>query len=129
MQKQFVQVVVTNGVFAPCEYLGHQFVDGGILDNIPAGEVRKLGADKVLTVKFATDLNYKPISLLEVVLKSIDIMFDIQVKEAIKESDLVLNINAKEASVFNSKKIDYCYEMGYAETLLKIEEIKKLVEE
>ena len=47
-------------VFAPCEYGNCKFVDGGILDNTPAGEVKKLGADKVVTVKFAVDLENDP---------------------------------------------------------------------
>lgn len=74
-------------------------------------------------------MNYKPKSLLEVVLKSVDIMFDRQAQDAINESDIVLDIDMPEASVFNVKKIDYCYEKGYATAMLKMNEIKKMLEE
>ncbi len=114
------------GVFAPCEYLGHKFVDGGLLDNVPAGEVRKLGADKVLTVKFSTALSYEPKSIYEVVFKSIDILFDARAEEAKKQSDLVLDLDLSEASVFNIKKIDYCYNVGYITALTKIKEIREM---
>ena len=33
-------------IFCPCEYKGHSFYDGGVLDNIPVLEVKKQGADK-----------------------------------------------------------------------------------
>ena len=45
----------------------HKFVDGGLLDNVPAGEVKKLGADKIITVKFSTDLSYAPKSIYDVI--------------------------------------------------------------
>ena len=32
-----------------------QFLDGGILDNIPVNEVKRLGADKVIAINFKAD--------------------------------------------------------------------------
>lgn len=123
-----MQVAVIHGVFAPCEYLGHKFVDGGILDNVPAGEVRKLGADKVLTIKFSAGLNYEPKNIYEVAFKSIDILFEGRAEEAVKQSDLVIDLDLSEASVFNTKKIDYCYNVGYITTLTKMKDIKEMLE-
>lgn len=115
------------GVFAPCDIGKNKFVDGGILDNFPAGEVRKLGADKVFTVKFSSSLDYTPKNIYEVVFKSMDILFENRVAEAIKESDFVIDLDLSEASVFNIKKIDYCYERGYITTVTKINEIKRIL--
>ena len=117
------------GVFAPCEYLGHKFVDGGILDNVPAGEVRKLGANKVLTIKFSAGLNYEPKNIYEIAFKSVDILFEGRSQEAIHESDMVLDLDLSEASVFNIKKIDYCYNVGYITALTRMKEIKQMLEE
>ena len=39
------------GLFAPCEYKGHRFVDGGLLDNVPVEELKKLGVDKTIAIK------------------------------------------------------------------------------
>ena len=69
------------GVFAPCMYKGHKFVDGGILDNVPADEVKKLGVDKVLTLKFATALNYDPKNIYEIAFKSIDLLFEARIRQ------------------------------------------------
>lgn len=115
------------GIFAPFQYNNHKFVDGGILDNIPAGEVRKLGANKILTVKFSPGLNYEPKNIYEVAFKSIDLLFEARAEEAIKESDFVIDLDLSEASVFNIKKIDYCYNQGYIETLTKINKIKEII--
>jgi len=38
------------GVFEPVEIEGYQLVDGGVLDNVPVGVARELGADKVIAV-------------------------------------------------------------------------------
>ncbi len=38
------------GVFEPVERDGYQLLDGGVLDNVPVGVARSLGADKVIAV-------------------------------------------------------------------------------
>ena len=43
------------GIFCPCEYEGHNFLDGGILNNIPVKEIKKQGADIVIAVNFKAD--------------------------------------------------------------------------
>ena len=115
------------GVFAPCQYKNHKFVDGGVLDNVPAGEVKKLGVDKVLTIKFSAGLNYEPKNIYEVAFKSVDILVDGRTHEAIKESDLVIDLDLADANMFNIRKIDYCYNIGYITTITKIKEIKKML--
>lgn len=115
-------------MFAPCEYLNHKFVDGGILDNIPAGEVKKLGVDKVLAIKLSTTVNYEPKNIYEVAFKSIDILCDKVAEESVKQSDIIIDLDLSKASVFNIKKIDYCYNLGYITTLTKMEEIKRILE-
>lgn len=95
---------------------------------MPAGEVRKLGVDKVLTIKFSAGLDYEPKNIYEVAFKSIDILFEGRAEEAIRASDYVIDLDLSEASVFNTKKIDYCYNVGYVTAITKINEIKKMLE-
>lgn len=115
-------------MFAPCEYLGHKFVDGGILDNIPVEEVKKLGVDKILTIKLSTAVDYEPKNIYEVAFKSIDILCDTIAEESVKQSDMVINLDLPKASVFNIKKIDYCYNVGYMTALAKMKQIKEMLE-
>ena len=115
-------------MFAPCQYKNHKFVDGGVLDNVPAGEVKKLGVDKVLTIKFSAGLNYEPKNIYEVSFKAIDILCDKAAEESVKQSDMVIDLDLSSVSVFNIKKIEYCYNVGYITALAKIKEIKEMLE-
>lgn len=56
-------------------------------------------------------------------------MLEARSEDAIKQSDLVIDLDLADASVFNIKKIDYCYNIGYITTYAKIKEIKKMLEE
>ena len=56
-------------------------------------------------------------------------MLEAKTEEAIKKSDLVIDLDLSDVSVFNVKKIDYCYNIGYITTLTKIEEIKEMLKE
>lgn len=87
-----------------------------------------MGADKILTIKLSTAVDYEPKNIYEVAFKSIDILCDKIAESEIKQSDFVINLDLSQASVFNIKKIDYCYNIGYITTLAKIEEIKEMLE-
>lgn len=112
------------GIFAPCVYKTHKFVDGGILDNIPVDEVKKAGADFIIAVKFALNRNSKTRGIYAVASKSIDIMFEKNSKYEIEEADYIINIDTKDATLLNIKKINDCYRYGYEQTLSKINDIK-----
>ena len=117
------------GVFAPCIYKGHKFIDGGVLDNIPVDEVKKAGADKIIAVKFGLNRRAKTKGIVGVTTKAIDILFDRRSLEETKNANIILNIDTKNTMIFDIKKIDLCYEAGYKKTIEKIEEIKKMIEE
>lgn len=116
------------GMFAPTIYKTHKFVDGGVIDNLPTHEVRKLGAEKVLSIRFSSETKSDPKNIFEVALKSIDLLFDQRTDFEIASSDYSITLDLPEASVFNIKKIDYCYNQGYVaaiENMSKIKEIMK----
>ena len=48
------------GIFSPFEYDKYKFVDGGVLDNIPVEELKKLGVDKKITVTFPPNKEENP---------------------------------------------------------------------
>lgn len=114
------------GVFAPTIYKEHKFVDGGIIDNLPTDELRKLGADKVLSVRFGLEGNTDPKNMIEVAMKSLDIMFDQRTAQEVESSDFAITLDLPEASVFNIRKIDYCYNQGYIAAMENMEKIKEI---
>ena len=115
------------GVFAPTIYEGHQFVDGGVIDNLPANEVRKLGATKVLSVRFGIKSESKPQNMIEIALRSLDLIFDQRAKAEFEAADYALTLELPEATVFNIKKIDYCYNIGYTTAIENISKIKEMI--
>ena len=52
-------------------------------------------------------------------------MFDDRDSERIINSDYILKVDVAEASVFDIKKLEFCYDRGYVETIENIDKIEK----
>lgn len=117
------------GVYAPFRYQDYRFVDGGVLDNIPADEVKKLDVDKILTVKFVLNKNEKPKGIYSIVMKCMDTIYEGLSQQSINISDYVFDIDVNRANAFSIKKIDYCYEEGYKYAISRINEIRRMLAE
>ena len=51
-------------LFAPFKYEKHAFIDGGVLNNVPVGELKKIGIKKTIAVNFiscSTSITFKAI--------------------------------------------------------------------
>ncbi len=115
------------GLFAPCEFEDHKFVDGGVLDNVPVKELEKLGIDKKVAIKFPPDIDDNPKSAYDVAFKAIDIMFDDKDEKAVNNCDYVINVEIPSGNVFNLKKLKDCYNKGYIETMSNIRKLKEIL--
>lgn len=115
-------------VFSPCSVETHAFMDGGILDNIPVYEVKKQGADKVIAVKFDSDPIDENSNIMDIVMKTIDIMGSKVSEESLEMSDLILNVYTDKVGLLDVKKLDSCYKYGYDCVVQNIDKIKKIVE-
>lgn len=120
---------VIHGVFAPCVYKEHKFVDGGLLDNVPADELLQMGENKILAAKFPPGKHEKIQSVYDIAFKSIDIMMDERDKKTIDTQCFVLDIALVDAKVFDIRKIRYCYQVGYAIAKDNMHAIKQYIEE
>ena len=79
-------------VFSPCDFKQHKFLDGGVLDNIPVKEVKKQGADKVIAINFkADDIDYES-GMMDIAMRTIDIMGNKISEESLDMSDFILTI-------------------------------------
>lgn len=114
-------------VFSPCEYEKHKFLDGGILDNFPTLEVRKQGVDKVITVNFKADDINKESNVMDIIMRSIDIMGNKVSEENLSNSDMVLTIKTDKTGLLEIEKLDDCYKYGYRQTINNIDKIKNLI--
>ena len=113
--------------FGPCEYEKHKFLDGGILDNVPSLEVKKLGADKVISVNFKADDINEESNIMDIIMRSIDIMGNKVSEENLSSSDMVLTIQTDKTGLLEIEKLDNCYKYGYRQTMNNIDKIKNLI--
>ena len=114
-------------IFATCIYNKHKFVDGGILDNIPVEEDKKIGADKVIAVRFKLNKTSRTIGLRSTLNKAIDIMFSKIEGEEVKKADYVIEIDTQDVNPFDFKQSNKCYKYGYLQTKKEIANIKKMI--
>lgn len=117
------------GVYCPVKYKNMVLVDGGVSNNIPADVLRINGCDIVITIDCncsrggGTSSN----SLVTQFITSVGIMMANNSKKGQKLSDLIICPDLKR---FSSLKLQGREEMireGYAATINKIEEIKKVM--
>lgn len=111
-------------VFSPCKVEKYAFMDGGALDNIPVNEVKKQGADKVIAVKFDSDPIDENSNLMDIAMKTIDIMGSKISEQGLKNSDYVLNVYTDKVGLLDVEKLDKCYYYGYQCVIDNLEQIK-----
>lgn len=114
-------------IFKPCEYKDHLFVDGGVLDNTPIKILKQNGADKVIAIKFDSDSVNKESNVMDITMKTIDIMGNKLCDEQFEISDYTLTIPSDGTGLLDVENLDYCYKSGYNETIRQINEIKKAI--
>lgn len=94
---------------------------------MPVAEVIAQGADKVITVNFEPIKINNKSNVLDIVLRTIDIMGNKIIEDELKKSDLILTIPTDEDTGFlNSDKIKSCYQYGYNGVIEKLDEIHKI---
>lgn len=115
-------------VFSPCKDEKHAFMDGGTLDNIPVYEVKKQGADKVIAVKFDSDPVKEDSNLMDIIMKTIDIMGSKISEESLEMSDLILNVYTDKVGLLDINKLEACYKYGYNCVIENLDKIKQILE-
>lgn len=114
-------------VFCPCEYNEHKFLDGGILDNFPTIEVRHQGVEKVLTINFKADDIEENSNIMDIVMRTIDIMGNKISEESLQNSDFILTIQTDKTGLLDINQIDSCYKYGYKSALKNLSKIKSIL--
>ena len=114
-------------VFCPCDFETHKFLDGGVLDNVPVKEVKKQGASIVIAVNFEADEIDETSNVMDIAMRSIDIMGSKISENSLGLSDYVLTIKTDKTGLLDTKNIESCYKYGYEATIQNMKEIKKIL--
>ena len=112
-------------IYKPFKYKEHLFLDGGILDNIPAKEIKNLGAGKVISVRFDSNQVQGESNIMDVAIKALDIMGDKISEESLDSSDYIITVPTDGTGLLDIDKIEYCFKSGYETTKKEIEKLKQ----
>lgn len=113
-------------IFCPLEYKKHLFMDGGVLDNIPTEELKKVYDGKIISVNFKADPVQENYDVMDIIMKTLDVMGNKLSENSINISDFVLTIPTDRTGLLDIKKMDKCFEYGYKTTIENLSKIKEL---
>lgn len=112
--------------FCPCEYKDHIFMDGGVLDNIPVLPLKQVYGKKVIAVNFEADPVDKDGDIMDIIMKTLDIMGNKISEKSIEQSDLLITVPTDRAGLFDIDKLDQCYKYGYETVIKNINKIREI---
>lgn len=113
-------------VFCPCEFKNHMFMDGGVLDNIPAEELKKVYDGKIMSVNFEADPVEKNFDIMDIIMKTLDIMGNKLSEKSLSISDFILTVPTDRTGLLDIKKMDKCYNFGYKSVENNLDKIRNL---
>lgn len=109
--------------FCPCEYKKHIFMDGGVLDNTPVLPLKQIYDKKVIAVNFESDPVEENCDVMDIIMKTLDIMGNKISEKSLEQSDLILTVPTDRAGLFDIDKLDKCYKFGYDTVIKNIDKI------
>lgn len=115
-------------VFDPCKIENKIYIDGGVLNNLPVDVAKELGADKVISVRFSNDKIKENSNILDIGMKTIDMMSNKISSRNIEKTDIDLLVDTDGTSLLDIENVDYCFNSGYNTTMKYMKEIKKILE-
>lgn len=114
------------GVFCPVNYKNKKMVDGGVRENTPWRELKEIGADKIISVVFEKEKEYKKeINMLDCIIDSMGILTHELYNYEVEGIDYILGIKTEGVSLLDIKKIDELYKEGYKQAKKQMSSIKK----
>lgn len=112
--------------FCPCEFKNHMFMDGGVLDNIPIFPLKNIYNKKIIAVNFEADPVEPESDVMDIVMKTLDIMGNKISEKGLEQSDLIFTVPTDRTGLFDIEKLDKCYKFGYDTAMKNLAQIKTL---
>jgi NTE family protein len=116
------------GVFNPVEHQGKLLVDGGVVDNIPIAVAREKGADIVIAVDISENVtNYNVTNVVDVVLQSVNIMFNQNVEHRKKNADILISPAVGNVAMLDFTQKKRCMQAGIDAARKAMPELKNRI--
>ncbi len=121
-------------VFRPTEKNGMRLIDGGILERVPAAQVKAMGADVVVAVDVLGQrtCRMKMPNAIEVMMETIDIMDNYRTRRRRKDNEDIIDFwlepELGDMSQYSFTEIPLAFEKGYEMGKENAEKILKALE-
>ncbi|NLJ40984.1 MAG: patatin family protein [Clostridiales bacterium] len=116
------------GIFVPVIHNEQVLVDGGLLERIPAGVVKDMGADIIIGVDVGfRGMHGDPTNILGIILQSFEVMELALVENNVSEEDIYIYPDLMDINPLLFDKADECIAEGKRATLEVIDEILGVV--
>ena len=114
-------------IFAPVAEDGRLLVDGGLVDNLPAGVVRAMNVDVVIAVDLGIETigKGKSLAILDVANRSIDIMIRRNAVESLKSADIAVKPDVTDHATLGFQDSTELIERGYRAAQSVAEQLKQ----
>jgi NTE family protein len=118
------------GFFTPVEMDGRLLVDGGVINNVPVGVARSLGADFVIAVDLSGRIDATPLSrgLVGILLRSYEIMLHEKRSIEARGADILIRPKVERLGLVNLEAASEYIREGYEATLAQREALLDLLE-
>ncbi len=118
------------GFFTPLELGGRLLVDGGVVDNVPVGVTRSLGADYVIAVDLTGRLDATPFNrnILGVLLRSYEIMLHEKRAVEVKGADILIRPRLEKLGSVNLEAADAYIRAGWDAAMAQRDRLLDLLE-
>ena len=103
------------GVFTPVERDGRMLADGGLVDNLPAGVVRQMDAEKVIAIDLGTPLGgpEQLQTLGGVLARAVDVMILQNERHSMALADVVITLEPGKYSISDYSAAEQIIRIGY----------------
>jgi NTE family protein len=118
-------------LFSPVEIDGKLLVDGGVVNNYPLDEIKKLGADIIIGVDVQDDLSDRKAlkDATKILVQIIKLQSLEKMREKIKETDVYIKPDIKNYGVISFDKGQEIVEKGEEAAFAVYEKLKLLMDE
>ena len=103
------------GVYIPMKMGERTLVDGGIVQSVPVGAVKDMGAGVIIASQLGgVGVHEEPKNVLDVMRNAFDIALSRRTREEVKEADLVIAMDLRDFSIAdNTERYDELFTIGY----------------
>ncbi|MDD3303859.1 MAG: patatin-like phospholipase family protein [Clostridia bacterium] len=112
-------------LFSTRKYKGYHLIDGGIRVNTPVSILKKMGADKIISVSF-NGLKNNNNCMLNTAIKALDIIGREMNEEEIINADINIIPNIQSSDISNTNCINIYANLGYSTTKNMIKKLKMI---